>query len=271
LAIADVLDRRDARAAVDATVRWARALRDGSTGLYAAAQAADPEYYAEDAQPDAPPPEIIRAYLTTSNAQWARLLVRLPDTAEEGVALADALVARVWDERRGVAAVAAPEPAEWGLLRPHALLAECLMDVWTVDPHPRRLETVRVLLERAHDLFWHDGERALVDRLPGEGETAALRIPLRDDESNARIARSWLRHAWAAGDAHSLERAHAVLLSFPNYGADSGHHCAEFAIATDMWVRGPNGVPWPPAAQAPRERAAVWSPFRPRMHPVSAR
>lgn len=240
---ASLRDRADWRAAAESAVHWVETRLSRKDGLWGTSQAADPEYFAADADARAAlhePPVDLTAY-TAPNGEWIR-------------ALADA--GRVLDEpewigraERGLTALLTTMSAPDDLLfhqveapRRPGLLADIVATsracnavaraAGRPDLHEQALRRARAM-ER--HLWAEDG--GFLDHVPGEEDVGALRYPDRPFVGNAEAALLFLELAGATGhdDLRDVaERTLAVLAPVAGrYGTDG----AVFALAAEAYFR----------------------------------
>lgn len=240
---ASMRDRADWRAAAESAVHWVETRLSRKDGLWGTSQAADPEYFASEANARAAvdePPVDLTAY-TSPNGQWIR-------------ALADA--GRVLDQpewisraERGLTALLATmsapddllfhqveEPRRSGLLADVVATARACNAVARAASRPDLAEeSLRLARAMERHLWAEDG--AFLDHVPGEEDVGALRYPDRPFVGNAEAALLFLELAAVTGRdtlRDVAERTLAVLAPVAGrYGTDG----AVFALAAETYFR----------------------------------
>lgn len=238
---------------------WVKArLLDPERGVFFGSQAADDDYYgafpAERAK--RPPPPVDRTVFTAGSAAMAGAFLRAAQITGDGELAATALRGLDWLLKEAVRDGAVAhyhdgEPRVMVLCRAPIALGSALLDAWDHTGEKRYLDAAETMTEDLLRRFWSDAERGIVDRAVDaidRGDLSKLRKNLPENSVAAEnFARLW---RITGADRHK-RCAEKILLSYPDFEDSYGHPTAEYALAADWLVRGPEEVEATPAGLKP--------------------
>jgi hypothetical protein len=231
-------------------IGWVKArLLDPERGVFYGSQAADDDYYGalpkERARRD--PPPVDRTVFVPGSAAMASAFLRaaqvtgqadLAETALRGLdwllkeCVRDGAVAHYHDGR----------PQLFVLARAPIALASALLDAYDHTGAQKHLDTADTMMEDVLRRFWSDAEKGIVDRATDAVDRGDLALQRKNMPENAVAAECFAR-LWRITGAERHKRcAEKILLSYPDFEDSYGHPTAEYALAADWLVRGPEPV-----------------------------
>jgi uncharacterized protein len=220
-----VLERGEYLETAARAIRWAETvLADGREGGFGTSQAADETYYglaSADARATRTPPAVDPTQYSDANAETVAVFLRAADVLGEDW-LCDAalrslerILVSAYRPGAGVAHVAVPEPAVWGLLADQVRVTEALLQAQTVSGQLPYSMLAAELMEFALRTMWDDERGGFRDRAGDrpELEHGLLRQPARSFPVNCHAARVLHRLSIVTGQAVYRERAQQTLTS----------------------------------------------------------
>lgn len=245
---ANLFGRQDWRDAVERTVAWAEAALRLPSGLWAASQDADPEYFALDAEARTrrAAPGRDDALYTDANASWIRALAeagaRLArgDWIERAESALGVLLALAVTRDDGLLHVPgdANAGAVAGLLVDHVELARAAMAVAQATGEDRGLDAARdIVAEMERLLLGDDG--VFRDAEEVAGAPAPLRRRDSPPDLNGSAARLLLDLGLITGDRSYRAMAERILATLAPGVARYGAQVAGFALAVEEYFEPP--------------------------------
>jgi uncharacterized protein YyaL (SSP411 family) len=191
-------------------------LHDDGTGAFFSSQDADEDYFRRDAQgrKGRPAPGVDKTVFSEYNGRAVSALAAahrafgktpgasppgggtLLDRAER---LGTYLHAKMWSPERGQIRFLEGKSRGSGLLADNVAAAEAHMDLWEAARKPEHLTRAGDVVDWTVRRLFQASSRGFIDRLPGEGDSGPLAVPMVPFAANARMAVVLLRYARATG------------------------------------------------------------------------
>jgi uncharacterized protein YyaL (SSP411 family) len=246
----DVMGQDAYRAKALHAVEWAkRMLLDPARGVFFGSQVADDDYYSAFPKERAkrPPPPADPTVFVPASVAMAGAFLRAAQVGGDDSLGATALRGLDWllanAVREGeVAHYHDGQPRLFVLARDPIALGSALIDAWEHSGEKRYLDAAETMTEDVLRRFWSETEKGIVDRAVDAIDRGDLCRQRKNISENALAAENFAR-LWRITGADRHKRcAEKILLSYPDFEDAFGHPTAEYALAADWLVRGPEEV-----------------------------
>ncbi len=246
----DVMGQDAYRAKALHAVEWVkRTLLDPARGVFFGSQIADDDYYSAFPKERAkrPPPPADPTVFIPASAAMAGAFLRAAQIGGDDSLAATALRGLDWllanAVREGeVAHYHDGQPRLFVLARDPIALGSALIDAWEHSGERRYLDAAEAMTEDVLRRFWSEAEKGVVDRAVDAIDRGDLCRQRKNIAENAVAAENFAR-LWRITGAERHKRcAEKILLSYPDFEDAFGHPTAEYALAADWLVRGPEEV-----------------------------